>query len=129
MWSPWGDRMTRPAARRLLADEVRQRRLVELPPGAARFGSLLQFRVGDRGPERAPREHAGPTRGILRAHIEVRLGDALVARRCAVVGAATRAFLADLAREVEVLGPDLQLGGRNLGMRGAEVVQERGAEC
>src|SRR2546425_7466741 len=113
-----------PTASRRSADEARQRRLVELTPRAARLGGALQFGVRDRRAELAPGEHAGAARLGVRADVEIRLGDALVARRRAVVGAGARAFLADLAPEVEVLGPDLRLGGRKLRMRGAEVGQQ-----
>ncbi len=109
--------------------EESKRFVEELAAGRARFARGAHLGIGERPAERIAGEQAGPAARVPRSHVEVRLGDAGVARRRAVVGPTPGSLVAQLAREVEVLGPDLRFGRRQLRLIGAQIGQERAPEC
>src|SRR3954451_23101691 len=89
------------------AEQLVGGRCEEPPGGDARVAGRAQLRVGACPAEREPGERARLAGRIPRPDVEVRLRDPRVARRGAVVGARPCALVAELEREVEVLGPDL----------------------
>src|SRR4051794_10971051 len=108
------------------AEEQRGAVVVEVAAGRTRVERRAQLLVRDRGAEPVHRERAGVAAFVERRDVEIRVAEHAVAGRRAVGCPRTAVAVTQLAREVEVLGPQLRRARRLSGVGVLQLVQQRG---